>query len=57
LANHQPEVANARGRNRCFNFRCANGCDGQGGNGDPSATSWTFTLTPDTPRTVNCTSA
>ena len=25
-------------------FRCANGCDGQGGNGDPS-TGWSFTLT------------
>jgi plastocyanin len=34
-------------------FRCANGCDGQGGNGDPSATNWTFTLTFNTPGTVN----
>ncbi len=26
-------------------FRCAAGCDGQGGNGDPSTTTWTFTRT------------
>ncbi len=26
-------------------FRCANGCDGQGGNGAPSSASWSFTLT------------
>ncbi len=26
-------------------FRCANGCDGQGGNGDPAANAWEFTLT------------
>ena len=25
-------------------FRCANGCDGMGGNGDPSPNAWTFTL-------------
>ncbi len=25
-------------------FRCANGCDGQGGDGNPSAARWTFTL-------------
>jgi plastocyanin len=34
-------------------FRCANGCDGQGGNGDPSAASWSFTLTFATPGTIN----
>ena len=26
-------------------FRCANGCDGDGGNGDPSSTAWTATVT------------
>jgi len=26
-------------------FRCANGCDGAGGNGDPSSTNWTATIT------------
>jgi plastocyanin len=33
-------------------FRCANGCDGQGGNGDPSTADWTFTLTFATPGTI-----
>jgi plastocyanin len=26
-------------------FRCANGCDGDGGNGDPSGSTWTATVT------------
>jgi len=26
-------------------FRCANGCDGQGGNGDPTVGNWTVTIT------------
>lgn len=26
-------------------FRCANGCDGDGGNGAPASNSWSFTLT------------
>ena len=26
-------------------FRCANGCDGQGGDGNPSTAGWSFTLT------------
>ena len=34
-------------------FRCANGCDGQGGNGDPSSASWQFTLTFNTPGTIH----
>ncbi|MDE2256229.1 MAG: hypothetical protein KGK05_00515, partial [Xanthomonadaceae bacterium] len=34
-------------------FRCASGCDGQGGNGDPSAANWSFTLTFNTPGTIN----
>ena len=25
-------------------FRCANGCDGDGGNGNPSAAAWSFSL-------------
>lgn len=35
-------------------FRCANGCDGDGagGNGDPSGDPWTFTVTLDTPGSV-----
>jgi plastocyanin len=33
-------------------FRCANGCDGSGGNGDPSAAAWSFTLTFDGPGTI-----
>ncbi|MBZ0114179.1 MAG: hypothetical protein K8J08_17085 [Thermoanaerobaculia bacterium] len=34
-------------------FRCANGCDGQGGDGDPSNTAWSFTVTFDDIGTVN----
>ncbi|NBB69524.1 MAG: hypothetical protein GVY33_04240 [Alphaproteobacteria bacterium] len=30
-------------------FRCANGCDGTGGNGDPAPAGWSFTLTFDEP--------
>lgn len=30
-------------------FRCAQGCDGDGGNGNPSAANWSFTLTFDDP--------
>jgi plastocyanin len=26
-------------------FRCANGCDGEGGNGNPSTANWSFTRT------------
>jgi len=33
-------------------FRCANGCDGEGGNGSPSAASWSFTRTFPDPGTV-----
>ena len=33
-------------------FRCANGCDGHGGNGDP-AMNWTFTLTFNQAGTIN----
>ncbi len=34
-------------------FRCANGCDGQGGNGDPSGAAWQFSLTFNSPETIN----
>ena len=33
-------------------FRCANGCDGAGGDGTPSATGWTSTVSFTTPGTV-----
>jgi len=33
-------------------FRCARGCDGQGGNGDPSDDYWSATVTFDTPGTI-----
>lgn len=33
-------------------FRCADGCDGAGGDGDPSETAWSFTLTFDQPSDV-----
>ena len=29
-------------------FRCANGCDGEGGNGDPSTDPWSFSRTFET---------
>ncbi|HJU39641.1 MAG TPA: plastocyanin/azurin family copper-binding protein, partial [Tahibacter sp.] len=33
-------------------FRCANGCDGQGGNGSPSGALWTATVVFPDPGTV-----
>ena len=33
-------------------FRCANGCDGDGGNGDPASNAWTATVTFPTAGTV-----
>ncbi len=33
-------------------FRCANGCDGDGGNGDASSSNWSFTLTFLTPEMI-----
>src|SRR5690242_11927212 len=33
-------------------FRCANGCDDQGGNGSPSSAEWEFTRTFPTPGTI-----
>lgn len=38
---------------QALGFRCARGCDGSGGNGDPSASAWTFTLTFNTPGTFD----
>ncbi|REJ75149.1 MAG: hypothetical protein DWQ36_06275 [Acidobacteria bacterium] len=35
------------------NFRCANGCDGQGGNGSVSTNAWSFTLTFDAPANID----
>jgi len=35
------------------NFRCANGCDGQGGNGAPSTATWSFQITFPAPGTTN----
>ncbi len=34
-------------------FRCANGCDGQGGDGAPASNAWSFTLTFNTVGTTN----
>lgn len=34
-------------------FRCANGCDGQGGNGNPSTAAWSFTMTFNTSGVVS----
>ncbi len=34
-------------------FRCANGCDDTGGNGDPSGGAWSFTRTFSTAGTIN----
>jgi plastocyanin len=33
-------------------FRCANGCDGAGGNGSPSSANWTSTITLTTVGTI-----
>ncbi|HUP21983.1 MAG TPA: plastocyanin/azurin family copper-binding protein, partial [Thermoanaerobaculia bacterium] len=33
-------------------FRCANGCDGQGGNGTPASNAWEFTITFDQAGTI-----
>ena len=33
-------------------FRCANGCDGEGGNGSPSSSGWSFTRTFNSPATI-----
>ena len=34
-------------------FRCANGCDGEGGNGNPSTANWSFTRTFPSAGTTN----
>jgi plastocyanin len=34
-------------------FRCANGCDGHGGDGTPSTNGWSFTLTFSVPGTIH----
>lgn len=40
-----PGFHNVRSDGPTFTFRCANGCDGAGGNGAPSSTNWTATVT------------
>ena len=34
-------------------FRCANGCDGMGGSGDPASNAWSFSLVFNEVRTIN----
>ncbi len=43
---------NVRSDGPTTTFRCANGCDGSGGNGAPSSTNWTSTITLTTPDTI-----
>jgi plastocyanin len=43
---------NVRSDGPTTTFRCANGCDGAGGNGAPSSANWTSTITLTTPDTV-----
>jgi plastocyanin len=40
-----PGFHNVRSDGPTMTFRCANGCDGAGGNGNPSSTNWTSTIT------------
>src|SRR5262244_3325576 len=44
-----PGFHNVRSDGPTMTFRCANGCDGAGGNGAPSSTNWTSTITLTTP--------
>lgn len=48
-----PGFHNVRSDGPVMTFRCANGCDGAGGNGNPSATNWTSTITLNTTGTIN----
>ena len=34
-------------------FRCANGCDGQGGDGNPSSNAWSFSMVFDSPGQID----
>lgn len=34
-------------------FRCADGCDGEGGNGDPNVSAWSFSQTFDSDATID----
>jgi plastocyanin len=43
---------NVRSDGPTMTFRCANGCDGAGGNGAPSSTNWTSTITLTTAGTI-----
>jgi len=48
-----PGFHNVRSNGPVTTFRCANGCDGAGGDGSPSSTNWTATITLTAPDTVN----
>jgi plastocyanin len=43
---------NVRSDGPTMTFRCANGCDGAGGNGSPSSANWTSTITLTTVGTI-----
>jgi plastocyanin len=43
---------NVRSDGPTMTFRCANGCDGAGGDGSPSSANWTSTITLTTPGTI-----
>ena len=47
-----PGFHNVRSDGPTMTFRCANGCDGAGGNGAPSSTNWTSTITLSTAGTI-----
>lgn len=47
-----PGFHNARSDGPTQTFRCANGCDGAGGNGAPSSTNWSSTITLTTAGTI-----
>jgi plastocyanin len=47
-----PGFHNARSDGPTQTFRCANGCDGAGGDGAPSSTNWTATITLDAAGTI-----
>ena len=48
-----PGFHNVRSDGPVTTFRCANGCDGAGGDGSPSSTNWTATITLTAADTIN----
>jgi plastocyanin len=48
-----PGFHNVRSDGPVTTFRCADGCDGAGGNGNPSSTNWTATITLTAADTIN----